>query len=159
MRNWDLSLNRKCLHCSASHPAWKPHGMAWMFKSSSKDSAQAWAKAFSPLLDQCCCTRGDGSCLWVLCAQADISSTPSLALRVCTCFIANSFCPSPSSLQKERECGEGGKEEREEKAAGTSRCWQDWGLASSLLNKTHVSLSLFSPLPPLPSHIHNFRKI
>lgn len=32
-------------------------------------------------------------------------------------------------------------------------------LPSSLLNKTHVSLPLFSPLPSLPFHILNFRKI
>lgn len=131
-----------------------------MFKSSRKDSAQAGTKAFSPLLDQCCCMRGDGSRLWVLCTQADISFTPALALRVCICFIPNSVCPSGVKKQSGKENvgrvekKKEGRRMQEQVGAGRIE-----GLLPHCLPKLMFPYPSSPPLPPLPSHIHNFRKI
>jgi len=41
--------------CFASQSGWKPHGIVWMSKRPSKDSAQAGIRAFSLPFDQWCC--------------------------------------------------------------------------------------------------------
>lgn len=82
-------------------------------------------------------------------------------LRFSTCFITNSsvLLEWRDTKRVVREYGENGKKEKGRKTQEQVDSDRIEILLSSLLNKTHVLLSLFSPLPSLPFHILNFRKI